>query len=86
MNPRQERERQDFVFALQRAIQKHDLSRQQCEAARVDSHVTLVMNDLTRYPTIPGWEREEIYRQTFTAIREPEPQRVNKAGRRPVAA
>ena len=64
-----ERERADFVFALIEAIRKHNLDRLIEQEARVETPITMVMNDLRLYPSIPRTARESIFSDTFSLVK-----------------
>lgn len=84
---RQEREREAFISALRKAIRDQNLDRLRLEEARVEPHVAVIMNDYRNFPCVLSSTRDNIFSETFAAIKMMGAVTdANKTGRRPVAA
>ena len=81
---RLEKEREAFVFELRRRIRSHNLTNMTAELARTQVSVSTHLNNLSRFPTIPGAAREAIFRETFAAMKM-ESVSANKTGKEPAA-
>lgn len=82
---RAEREKSALLFELESQLRRHNLTRMSLELARFETPVTRVMNDLSRFPTVPRGEvREKLFRETFAAVKL-EQATANTIGREPAA-